>query len=61
MSEKQKIDVIIIRRTPLELLLRLPWMWWQFRRVIRPPVGKNRSILAARVTWSVFTTFVRSL
>lgn len=61
MSKKQKIEVTIIQRTPLELLLRLPWMWWQFRRVIRPPAGQNRSILAARVTWSVFTTFVRSL
>lgn len=61
MSEKQKIEVTIIRRTPLELLLRLPWMWWQFRRVVRPRNGGSRSILAARVTWSVFATFVRSL
>lgn len=60
-AETRSIEVTIVRRTPLQVFLRLPWMWWKFRRVVRPRDGGSRSILAARVTWSVFTTFVRSL
>lgn len=61
MSEQQQIEVTIVRLTPLELLLRLPWLWWRLRPRVQPKPGENRSVVAARVTWSVFTTFVRSL
>lgn len=60
-DETCSVSITIVQLTPLQVFLRLPWMWWRFRRVVRPRDGGSRSILAARVTWSVFTTFVRSL
>lgn len=59
-AETRFIEVTIVRMTPLELLLRLPWLWWQLRPHIQPRPDENRSILAARVAWRVFTAFVRA-
>lgn len=60
MSEQRYIEITILRMTPFALLLRLPWLWWQIRPRIQPRPDENRSVLAARVTWRVFTAFLRA-